>query len=73
MTNKLVALVPRRASTERTIKELQAENARLIAELANLRASLEAEQRTREHAYGIGLALVCFAAGFLMGITWLSV
>jgi ribosome-interacting GTPase 1 len=72
MTNRLVDLVPRRASTERTIQELRAEIARLNAELANLRAQIEAEQRTKEHSYGIGLAVVCFLVGFLMGTVWVS-
>jgi len=51
---------------------LRAEVARLTTELANLRAQIESEQRTKEHSYGIGLAVVCFTAGFLMGVVWFS-
>jgi chromosome segregation ATPase len=67
---KLTELGPRRASTERTIQELRAELSKKSAQLDNLDAELTDQMRSKDRAYGLGLAMICFTAGFLLGVAF---
>lgn len=60
--HKIVDLVPRRASTERQIRELK-------GEVETLRGALERQRDGHaDRTYGLGLGLLCFGVGFALGI-----